>query len=313
MEQRVSRKHQELLKKTGLVTATLKNSNPQTMMFAYNTRKPFLQDRRTRQAIGSALDFDQLNHNQFYDLYTRGTSYFSGTQFASTGTPSAMELRWLKPWRQTLPADLFKKPFVTPGIKKGQNTRTYRGKALQLLKDAGWHIKDNQQVNEQGESLALSILLPNAENERTVLAFKHGLKALGIELTIRTVDTSQYIQRRRALDFDIIPAMYPHTPSPGTEQREFFGSEVADEHGTRNLAGVKNPVIDDLVTKIPAATSHAELQSLVQALDRVLLWEHYNLPIMYLGVWPLVYRNTLKHAEVTPPYALDLSSWWYEP
>lgn len=310
-QQLLSGKDQKLLKKKGLVTETLPNSNPQTLMLTYNTRKPFLKDPRVREALGSALDFDRLNRNYFHDLLHRADSYFSGTDLGAKGLPSPGELKWLEPWRKQLPKPLFSKAYTPPGHDHNSK-RIQRTKALALLKEAGWRIKNNQQVSSKGEPLTLTLLLTNPEFERYTIGFKQGLKALGIELSIRTVDKAQYIERIRNLDFDMVTNVFRHTPSPGTEQKDHFGSAVAELQGTRNLAGVKNPVVDDIVGRIPTATSRKQLLSLVHALDRVLLWEHYSLPLWYQPDWPLVHRNFLKHPQQTAPYALDMSTWWFD-
>ncbi|MET4694600.1 extracellular solute-binding protein [Endozoicomonas lisbonensis] len=306
-----SSKNQALLKKTGLVTETLPNSNPQTVMLTYNTRKSFLKDRRVREALGSALDFDRLNQNYFHDLLRRANSYFSGTDLGAKGLPTPEELKWLEPWRNQLPKPLFTRTYIPPG-HNDSNKRAQRAKALELLKEAGWRIRDNQQVNSKGEPLTLTLLLTNPENERYTLGYRKSLKALGIELSIRTVDRAQYIERIRNLDFDMVTNVFRHTPSPGTEQKDHFSSAVADLHGSRNLAGVKNPAVDDIVGRIPTATSREQLLSLLHALDRVLLWEHYSLSLWYQPDWPLVHRAYLKHPQQTAPYALDISTWWFD-
>ena len=306
-----SRKSQALLKKTGLVTETLPNSNPQTVMLTYNTRRAFLKDRRVREALSSAMDFDRLNRNYFHDLLRRADSYFSGTDLGAKGLPSPEELKWLEPWRNQLPRPLFTRIYIPPG-HNDNSERSQRAKALELLKEAGWRIRDNQQVNSKGKPLTLTLLLTNPENERYTLDYRRGLKALGVELSIRTVDKAQYIERIRNLDFDMVTNVFRHTPSPGTEQKDHFGSAVADLHGSRNLAGIKNSAVDDIVGRIPTATSRKQLLSLLHALDRILLWEYYSLPLWYQPDWPLVHRAYLKHPQQTPPYALDISTWWFD-
>lgn len=307
-----TKEKQKLLKKNRLVTEIIPNANPQTLMLTYNTRRPSLSDARVRKAIGSALDFDWLNRNQFHSLFRRADSYFAGTGMAARGLPSKDELTLLVPWRQQLPAALFEEIYIPPGHTKSESRRAGKAKALKLLKEAGWTIHNNQQVNSKGEPLTLTLLLSNPEYERAAAGFRQGLKALGIHLYIRTVDQAQYIERLRALDFDMVTSVFRHTPSPGTEQKDHFGSEVADQPGTHNLSGIKNPVVDDLTDKVPTATSRKQQLAILHALDRVLLWNHYSLPLWYLPDWPLVYRNYLKHPEKTAPYALDLTNWWFD-
>ena len=206
----IDKNSQKLLKKTKLVRETLSNGNPQTVMLTYNTRKPFLKDRRVREAIGMVFDYDWLNRNYFHGMLRRADSYFAGTELASSGFPSPEELKWLEPWRAELPKPVFSQHYVVPGSTR-KNERPQRAKALALLKEAGWKIKDNQQVNSKGEPLTLTLLLTNPENERYTLGYRQGLKGLGIELYIDTVDRAQYIERLRSLDFDIVTNVFRHT------------------------------------------------------------------------------------------------------
>ena len=270
-----------LMRKSQLIMETLKNGNPQTLTLTYNTRKAFLKDVRVRQAIGYALDFDWINRSYFHGMYRRANSLFAGTELAASSLPSPMEVKWLENGRKQFPAGLFTEAFTLPGDEAGLSSRELQGKALKLLHDAGWRIDNSQQVNRQGEKLELSVLLTNPEYERSMLSFRQGLKKLGIELHVKTVDQSQYIERVRNQDFELILHTFPHTPSPGTEQANHWSSQTAHQHGTRNLAGVELPIVDELTRMIPTANSRKELLSMVHALDRVLLWQHYVLPLWY--------------------------------
>jgi microcin C transport system substrate-binding protein len=250
-------------------------------------------------------------------MYQQAQSYFSGTELASSGLPSNEELKWLTPWKKTLPEELFKKPFVVPGSRVGlgdpiKGDRIKRAKALKLLKQAGWHIKSNQQVNKHGEHLELTAITHSPDHERVFLSLKQGLKYLGITLNVHRVDTLQYVERIRELDFELVAHIFPHTASPGTEQQSLWGSTTVDQQGTKNLAGASLPVIDDLTKRIPEATSRKELISMVHALDRVLLWNHYSLPLWYMPSWPIVHKTTLRYPDTQTKYALDLSTWWYQ-
>lgn len=305
-------KHAELLKKSGLIRETLPNGNPQTLTLTYNTRKEKLSDPRVREAIGYAFDFNWINRSHFNGMYRRAASVFAGSELASNGKPAPQEVALLKPGKDQLPQALFREPYVVPGTEPGKSERELRADALTLLKEAGWQIKDNQQINDKGESLELTVLLTNAEYERSMLTFKQGLKKLGIDLHVRTVDQSQYIERLRSQDFEMILHTFPHTASPGTEQANHWSSQTVHQHGTRNLAGVQLPIIDALTEAIPSAKSRAELLSMVHALDRAILWKHYVLPLWYLPEWPLIKKQYLKHPEHTAPYSLDLSTWWYD-
>ncbi|MGI9282992.1 MAG: extracellular solute-binding protein [Endozoicomonas sp.] len=300
------------IKKYRLVRETIQNHNPQTLTLTYNTRRPFLKDARVRESLGYAFNFEQINDNLFFGMYRRAESFFSGTELAASGLPSPSELNWLTPWKKELPLALFNEPFQIPDSRLASGDRINKAKALKLLKQAGWQIKDNQQVNRQGQPLVLNALVANDEHEKVLLSIKDGLSQLGMTLNVQRVDPLQMVARIRDLDFELLLHAYPHTASPGTEQASLWGSATAQQKGSKNLSGVQSPVVDQLTELIPTATSRKELLSMVHALDRVLLWGHYSLPLWYSPSWSVLYRNTLKHPGNTAIYALDLSTWWYE-
>ena len=299
--------------KNTLVTETITNHNPQTLTIAYNTRRPFLQDTRVRKALGYGVDYDWMNHHLFYGMYQRATSFFAGTELAATGLPSDLEKQLLTPWKDRLPEALFDQPWVPPGGEPGLTSRDRKKKALSLLKEAGWIIKNNRQINSEGKTLDLEVLIATSNYERIMIPVQKELEKFGIKLHIRSVDTAQYIERLRNQDFDLILHTFPHTPSPGTEQANHWASAAADTHGTRNITGVKMPVIDQLTLKIPEVRSRKELVGSVRAMDRVLLWSNVALPLWYQPDWNLVRKSGLRHPVPPAPYALDLSTWWYQP
>ena len=300
------------LKKHQLVRKTLTNHNPQTLTITYNTRKPQLQDGRVRQALGYGVDFDWINKHQFHGMYKRASSYFAGTGMASSGTPSQKESTLLAPWRASLPEALFTHSWVAPGGEANLNRRERKTKALALLKAAGWTIKNNHQVDANGKPLVLEALLSTPEQERILIPVQKELENFGIQLNVRTVDTAQYVERVREQDFDLVLHTFPHTPSPGTELGNFWASNTVDQHGTRNLAGAELPVLDALTQRIPEARSRAELVTTLNALDRVLLWNHFTLPLWYQPHWSVIHKKSLHHPKKPAPYALDLSTWWQQ-
>lgn len=302
----------DLLNKHHLVKAQVTDGNPQTLVMVYNTRKKLLRDIRIRESIGYAFNFEQLNKNQFMGSYVRAHSYFAGTELASSGLPSEAELKWLNPWKEELPKELFKEPFIVPGSRQGVGDRFKRSLALKLLKQAGWHIKNNQQVNKYGDPLELNALVSSPEHERVMLSLRDGLKYLGITLNIQSVDPLLYVERLRDLDFELTLHTFHHTASPGTEQASFWGSHTANQHASRNLSGATLPVLNHLTSLIPTANSRAELVSMTQAMDRVLLWQHYALPLWYQPEWNFVRHVKIKTPSANAPYALDMSTWWYD-
>ena len=298
------------LERHHLTRTTLVNHNPQTLTLTYNTRKAALKDVRVRQAIGYAVNFERLNQHLFHGMYTRASSYFAGTEMAADNLPSAEELTLLTPWRASLPEALFNESWSAPGGEKNVSSRDRKIKALNLLKASGWKVKNNQQVNSKGQPLILEALLSNPEQERILIPIQKALANFGIRLKLRTVDTAQFLERLRNQDFDVVLHTFYHTASPGTEQANFWASATVNQHGTRNITGANLPVLDDLTQRIPAARSRTELVNTVRALDRVLLWQHYALPLWYQPYWAVIHKKTLRHPEHPAPYALDFSTWW---
>lgn len=246
--------------------------------FAFNTRRPLFKDPRVRQALTYAFDYDWLNEHLFYGALTRTSSFFDNTELAAKDLPKGKELALLEPFRSQLPAELFEKPYTLPSFKK--ETRENLRQARKLLQEAGWVYKNGQLVHQKtGEPFTFEILLNVPENEKVALAFVRNLKPLGIQATARTLDGTQYEKRRTTMDFDMIIHMWGHTMSPGNEQSLYWSSKAADEPGSRNYAGIKSPVVDALCQKIALATTREDLVAAVKALDRVLLWGHYVIPL----------------------------------
>lgn len=303
----------EILKKKGLSRLLVKNENPQTLNISYNSRRLHLSDPRIREALGYGFDFETINKNQFHSLYQRASSFFSGTLFASSGPIDPEELKLLTPWKSQLPPALFTMSYTPPGSESNLSAREKQNRALKLLQDAGYQIQKDGYHYRDGQRLELEALVAKTEHEKLMLFFQKGLAGIGVKLTIRTVDPAQYIERIRNHDFDLVTHIYNHTPSPGTEQANFWHSRNAKEHGSRNLTGASMAVVDKLTEAIPSARSLAQLQTTIKALDRVLLWQHYALPLWYLPVWPVIKKDTLQAPEHQAPYILDTMTWWYAP
>jgi len=182
------------------------------------------------------------------------------------------------------------------------------------LSEAGWEIKGKNLVNsETGNPLRFEILLIDPTFERIVLPFKKNLQRLGIETDIAQVDTAQFINRRRDFDFDMMIATFGQSESPGNEQREYWGSSAADIPGARNYAGIKNPVIDELIEVLISAPNREELVHAVRALDRVLLWGHYVIPQWHIAKYRVAYWNRFSRPKTMPRYSLGFDTWWVDP
>jgi len=292
------------------------NQRPTGMQaFAFNIRKPLFQDIRVRRALGYAFDFEWTNKNLFYGQYQRTTSYFSNSELASSGLPSADELPLLEPWRGKIPDEVFTKEHTVPttdGTEAGQ--RANLRIAAQMLKDAGWVVKDGKLVNGQsGQPFTFEILINLPVYERICLPFVENLRRLGIDATVRTVDSAQYSNRIKAYDFDVTVGAWGESESPGNEQREFWGSESAKQPGGLNLIGIENPAIDDLAEKVVSAPDRQALVTRVHALDRVLLWNDYVIPHWHIGNDRVAYWDKFGMPEVIPRQGFQFLSWWIDP
>ncbi len=297
-----------------IIKDEIANHNPQGMQgFIFNTRKKHLQDVRVREALALLFDFEWTNRQLFNGAYTRTTSYFDNSELASSGLPSKEELSLLEPLRGQIPDEVFEKPFELPQTNADGMIREQQRRAYQLLTAAGWKIESDRMVDADGKPVKLEFLLVQADFERVLLPYKRNLAGLGIDLEIRRVDVSQYINRLRSRDYDMIVSGFGQSSSPGNEQREYWHSASADNPGSRNFIGLKDPAIDTLVEKLIAADSRQELITRTRALDRALLWGHYVIPNWHIKTWRVAYWNHLAHPETTPHYDIGLMTWWHKP
>jgi len=292
----------------------IKNEVPQGMQgFAYNTRRPLFQDPRVRAAFDYLFDFEWANKNLFYGAYTRTESYFSNSDLASSGLPGEDEKKILEKYRGQIPDSIFTTPYDTPKSDGSGNIRPNLRKALELLKDAGWTVKNGQLVNDKGEPFQFEFLNGEPEFERILLPFGQNLQRAGIGMTLRTVDPAQYENRLQNYDFDMTVTVVSESLSPGNEQRGYWNSAAADEPGGNNLMGVKSKPIDDLVDLVIGAPDRPSLVTRVHALDRLLLWGHYLVPNWHITSFRVAYWDKFARPKVTPPYALALDFWWIDP
>ena len=286
---------------------------PQGMQgFIMNLRRRVFQDRKTRQALAYAFDFQWSNAHLFYNQYSRTRSYYANSELASRGLPSEAELAILEPYRDHLPPEVFSKVYAPPSTVGQKTLRDNLRTALTLLQEAGWQMEDGRLVDRQGRPLAFEILLHSPAFKRVCVPFRRNLRRLGIQASIRLVDSSQYITRMREFDFDMTIAVLPQSLSPGNEQRSFFHSSAADMPGSRNYMGVANPGIDALVNKVITAPDRESLILRTRALDRALLWGHYLIPQWHSDVFRVAFWDKLHHPQTFPDYGLGLYTWWIE-
>jgi microcin C transport system substrate-binding protein len=284
--------------------------------FAFNIRREKFKDARVRRAFNFALDFEEMNRQLFFGQYKRVGSYFEGTELASSGLPEGKELGILQTLKDQIPTDLFTKPYTNPvGGTQDANRNNARA-ALALLRDAGYEIRDTKLTNvKTNEQLAVEILIFQPAFERVALFYKPSLERLGIKASVRTVDSSQYVNRVRQWDYDIIIASWGQSLSPGNEQRGFWGSAAADQPGSRNLIGIKNPAIDTLIERVIFTKDRDDLVAATKALDRVLLWNYYVVPNWTYGKERTARWDRFSHPETMPKYgaAAFPTVWWWDP
>jgi len=299
-----------------LIKGEFKNGNPTGMQgYAFNTRRPLFQDRRVRQALGYALDFEWSNRTLFYGQYTRNRSYFDNSELAANGVPQGAELAALEPFRGKVPDEVFTTEYQPPMTDGSGNMRDNLRKAVELLKAAGWNIDPSSKklVNAQGQPFEFEILLLDPVYERITLPFVKNLERLGVTARVRTVDTSQFKKRMDDYDFDVVIDRWLETLSPGNEQRTYWGSASADQPGSRNSIGIKDPVIDALVEQVVAAPDRASLVARVHALDRVLQWNFYVIPNWYIAYDRIAYWDKFGRPDVIPVQGVQIDTWWIDP
>jgi microcin C transport system substrate-binding protein len=281
--------------------------------FVMNLRRPLFQDARVREALGQVFDFEWLNANIFNGLYTRTTSFFSNSELASSGLPTGKELAVLEPFRSQLPDTVFTVESRLPTTDGSGNNRDGLRRALDLMRQAGWSIRDRRLVNAQGQRFEFEILLNGATFERIALPYVQWLQRLGVEARVRTVDPAQYQVRTDAFDYDMTVDVIPQSLSPGNEQRDFFTCEKARENGSQNVAGICTPVIDALVELVVTAPDREELLARTQALDRVLLNGAFVIPQWHLRAFWIAYWNRFGRPARNPRYGLGFDTWWVDP
>ncbi|WP_382424323.1 extracellular solute-binding protein [Fodinicurvata halophila] len=297
-----------------LILEEIPHERPTGMQgFAMNTRRPVFSDPRVRRAMAYAFDFEWSNRNLFFGLYDRTESYFSNSELASRGLPEGRELELLEPHRDKLPEEVFEEEYFAPSTDGSGWPRENLKTAFELLEEAGWVVRDMELVHEDtGEQMRFEILIYSTAFERVVLPYVHNLRRLGIDPTVRLVDTSQYINRLREFDFDMTVASWGQSDSPGNEQRNYWSSAAAEMPGSRNLPGIQDPVVDALIEDVIQAGSREELIAATRAMDRVLLWGHYVVPHWHSRVDRLVYWNKFDHPETIPEQGFSFDNWWID-
>ncbi|CCD92801.1 putative oligopeptide transporter subunit; periplasmic-binding component of ABC superfamily transporter [Bradyrhizobium sp. ORS 375] len=285
--------------------------------FVPNSRRDLFKDARVRRALNFAFDFEEMNKQLFFGQYKRISSYFDGTELASSGLPQGVELEILETVRAEVPADLFTTEYTNPVGGSSEAVRRNLLEAQKLMKEAGYEIRDRKLVNTATGAPATIELLSDADDpafERVALFYKPSLERVGFAVTVRKVDSVQYENRRRNWDFDMVMHSWPESLSPGNEQREYWGSQAASMVGSQNLAGIKNPAIDKLIDRVIFAKSRDELVAATRALDRVLLWNYYVVPQWNYPKQRTARWDRFSRPEKLPKYGMASfpDIWWWD-
>ncbi len=298
-----------------LVKEEIEHDRPTGMQaFVYNTRRAVFRDPKVREALAYAFDFEWTNRTLFFGQYSRTESYFSNSELAAPPEPPlGEELAVLDRYRDQLPPRVFTQAYRAPATDGSGWPRENLSKAFALLAEAGWEVRDMRLVNvATGEPMRFEILLVSQAFERITLPFVRNLRRLGIETSVRLVDQSQYINRLRSFDYDMIIAVWGQSSSPGNEQRSYWGSAAAAEPGSRNYAGIEDPVVDALIDLVIAAPDRESLVQRTWALDRVLLSGFYVIPQWHTQEDRILYWNRFSRPAITPDQGTSTDFWWFD-
>ena len=283
--------------------------------FAFNIRRDKFKDPRVRLALNYAFDFEEMNKQIFFGQYKRIASYFQGTDLAATGLPTGRELELLKTVQGKVPAQVFTTAYSNPVCGTPAKVRNNLRKAVHLFREAGYEVRNQQLVDKKtGDPLTIELLGNNPLFERVFLFYKPSLERLGITVSVRTVDEAQYVNRLRTWDFDIITYVWGESLLPGNEQRGYWGTRAADQPGSENVIGIKNPAVDAMIEKIIFAKNHEDLVAATKALDRILLWNYYVVPQWTYGKMRTARWNRFGHPNTMPKYGMAAfpALWWWD-
>ncbi|MGF1736323.1 extracellular solute-binding protein [Photobacterium satsumensis] len=297
-----------------IVKEEIPHQIPQSMQaFVFNTERSYFSDPKVREALSYAMDFEWMNKSLFYNQYTRTRSYFQNTDYEAKGLPSDEEVAVLAPVKGKVPARVFTEEYQPPKSDGSGRIRVQLRKALALMKEAGWEVQNKAMTNvETGETFTFELLMYSPTTERLAIPLQKNLKLLGIDMRLRTVDTTQYIKRLRDRDFDMVSAGYGANPYPSPNLMIAWNSNFIDS--TYNTAGVKDPAVDYLTEQIAENQENPEkLLSLGRALDRVLQWNFYVIPQWHISMFRVSSWDKFSRPEQRPKFSLGRDTWWIDP
>lgn len=284
-------------------------------MLGFNIRRPLFSDVRVRRGISLLFDFQWTNKHVLYNSYKkRPVSFFTGKELEAKGVPSDAEKAILKPYESNLPPAVMTKAFTLPITQGDGNIRPLMTQALKLFKEAGYRVEKGVMIHGKTKKpMTFEILFVDPSSEKLLQDFVKNLKEVGIRVTLKMLDMAQYTLRLDQFNFDMVTMNSIQSDSPGNEQREMWGSKAADKKGSRNLIGIKSKAVDGIIEQLIKAPSRQSLLDHVRALDRVLMWGYYVVPLVHHDFTRLAYWKKLKRPSHVPLYDLDLFCWWVDP
>lgn len=298
-----------------IMRATVNHGHPAGMhAIVFNTRRDIFSRPQVRRALALPFDFEWLNKNFFHDAFVRSTSYFANSELAAAGPPNGLERKLLERFRGRIPDQVFG-PVHRPNVTDGSGAvRASLKRTIEILDQAGWTLNKGQmRRTTDGRDLSFELLLAHPSNERIALAYARNLKRVGVDLKVRTVDWAQYQRRTQTFDFDAVIKTWHQSLSPGNEQRYYWGSQAAEIDGSANLAGISDPVVDELTNLLAGSNDRSMLIAAARALDRVLLWGHYVVPLFYAKQDRIAYWDKFGMPAISPIGGYNIDTWWDKP
>jgi peptide/nickel transport system substrate-binding protein len=295
-----------------VVKETFTPKTPSGMLgIVFNTRKPMFDNLKLRQGMALVFDFEWVNKNLFDSAYTRTQSYWQNSTLSFLGAPADdRELGLIGDARERINPAILDGTYRLPVTDASGRDRNVLRVAVSLMREAGYQIKDGKMVDPQGKPLAFEIMSQNAGQEKIALAYQRFLAPLGIQVSVRTVDDSQYQQRSQSFDYDVIIKSFPSTLSPGIEQEGRWTSKSRDRQGSDNFAGVADKDVDRMVNNILQARTSEDFTAAVRAHDRLLVNNAYLVPLYHLDAQWIARRKHIARPDVVPLYGYQLPTWW---
>jgi len=279
--------------------------------FVFNTRRPMFQNLKLREGLSLIFDFEWANKNLFSGAYKRTESFWQNSALSSFGVPAdERELAMLGPLKDKIDPEILNGTYKLPVTDGSGRDRKVLKQAVDVLKEAGYSIKNGKMTDDKGKPLSFEIMTQNADQEKLAIAYQRSLQTLGITVSIRTVDDSQYQSRTNSFDYDVIVKSYVSSLSPGNEQLSYWASASRDREGSSNFAGVADPDVDTAIKHLLAARSDEDFTAAVRSHDRLLLSGHYVLPLYHIDQQWIARSKRIGHPDKVPLYGYQLPAWW---